>query len=362
MPSFFEKVILNNGVEIPNRLVIAPITLFSSNPDGTLNDAERDYLKLRGTNIGLYILGATSVNQEGISFENQPRAINERDLPSLTERAKIIKNQGAKAILQLHHGGIDSDKEYSGVDPVIIDKLTSKEINKIIEDFGKATELAIKSGHDGVEIHGASGYLCQQFYSRHFNHRKDEWGGSDEKRMNFSLKVIDACCKIRDKYNRPDFIIGYRITPEEPYKDGLTMTECIKFVKELVKKSIQYLHIYQSSYFRKAYNGQTAGQIRLKVIHELTKGKVALIGCGGLKSEEDFKSALNSGYSEFIAAGMASMMNRNLGILLKQGKGNELEVEIDPEHPERYAMPPTLWNMCFQGIGWFPPLKKKYRK
>ena len=68
------------------------------------------------------------MNQEGISFENQPRAINEKDLPSLTERAKIIKDQGAKAILQLHHGGIDSDKDYSGIDPVIIDKLTNEEI------------------------------------------------------------------------------------------------------------------------------------------------------------------------------------------------------------------------------------------
>lgn len=135
MSSFFDKVVLNNGVEIRNRLVIAPITLFSSNPDGTLNDAEREYLKIRGKEIGLYILGATSVNQEGISFENQPRAISEKDLPSLTERAKIIKDQGAKAILQLHHGGIDSDKDYSGVDPVIIDKLTNQEINKIIKDF-----------------------------------------------------------------------------------------------------------------------------------------------------------------------------------------------------------------------------------
>ena len=355
--SLFDKTVSNNGVEIPNRLVIAPITLFSSNPDGTLNDGEREYLKIRGKDIGLYILGATSVSQEGISFENQPRAINEKDLPSLTERAKIIKDQGAKVIMQLHHGGIDSDKYYSGLDPVIIDKLTNKEINKIIEDFGKATELAIKSFHDGIEIHGASGYLCQQFYSPHFNHRKDEWGGTDEKRMNFSLKVIDKCCEIKKKYNRPDFIIGYRITPEEPYKDGLTMTECIKFVKELVKKPIQYLHVYQSYYFRKAYNGETAGQIRLKVIHELTKGKVDLIGCGGLKSGQDFESALNSGYSEFIAAGMASMMNRNLGIMLKEGKGDKLEVEIDPDHPERYAMPPNLWNMCFQGIGWFPPLK-----
>lgn len=138
--------------------------------------------------------------------------------------------------------------------------------------------------------------------------------------MNFILKIIDKCCKIRDKYNKPDFIIGYRITPEEPYKDGLTMTDCIKFIKALVQKPLQYLHIYQSYYFRKAYNGETAGQIRLKFIHELTKGKMALIGCGGLKSYDDFKSALNSGYSEFIAAGMASMMNRKLGILLKEGK------------------------------------------
>ena len=123
MSSLFDKIILNNGVEIKNRLVIAPINLFSSDSDGSLNDAEREYLKFRGTEIGLYILGATSVNQEGISFENQPRAINEKDLPSLTERAKIIKYQGAKAILQLIHGWIDSDKDYSGIDPVIIDKL-----------------------------------------------------------------------------------------------------------------------------------------------------------------------------------------------------------------------------------------------
>ena len=180
--------------------------------------------------------------------------------------------------------------------------------------------------------------------------------------MNFALKVIDICCKIKDKYKKPEFIIGYRITPEEYYKNGLTMTECIKFVKELIKKPIQYLHIYQSNYFRKAYNGETAGQIRLKTIHELTKNKVALIGCDGLKSGDDFNMALNSGYSEFIASGMASMMNRNLGILLKEGRGKELEVEVDPEHSERYAMPPTLWNMCFQGIGWFPPLKKKSHK
>ena len=60
----FEKYVLNNKVEVPGRLAVAPLTLFSSNPDGTINDGERNYLKVRGTGIGLYILGATAVSQE----------------------------------------------------------------------------------------------------------------------------------------------------------------------------------------------------------------------------------------------------------------------------------------------------------
>ena len=114
----FEKYTLNNKVEVPGRLVVAPLTLFSSNPDGTINDEEREYLKVRGTGIGLYILGATAVTQNGIAFISQPRALSEKDLPSLEERAKIIKSQGALAINQIHHGGALAIKEYSGLDPL----------------------------------------------------------------------------------------------------------------------------------------------------------------------------------------------------------------------------------------------------
>jgi hypothetical protein len=89
----FEKYILNNKVEVKNRLVIAPITLLGSNSDGTISEEEREYLKIRGTDIGIYILGSTAVSQEGITFLNQPRAYSEKDLPSLEERAKIIKSQ-----------------------------------------------------------------------------------------------------------------------------------------------------------------------------------------------------------------------------------------------------------------------------
>ena len=198
-----------------------------------------------------------------------------------------------------------------------------------LENFALATELSIKSGYDGVEIHGANNYLIQQFYSPHTNHRTDQWGGSDEKRMNFVLHIVDAVCKVKEKYNRPDFIIGYRLSPEEPYEDGLTMTETLKLIRALVKKPLQYIHISLRDYFRKARRGEGAGTERLKLIHNETKGKVALIGIGGLYSEKDFEKALNTGFCEFIGTGRASMLNKDLGTLLKEKKGDKICLEFD---------------------------------
>ncbi len=377
----FEKYTLNNNLEVPGRLVIAPLTLRSSNPDGTINDGERNYLKSRATGVGLYILGSAAVSQEGISFINQPRAISEKDLPSLKERAQIIKSQGALAINQIQHGGLLSNKEYSGLDPMApsaevanealkarglyknpVKEFTNEDILSLIKKFAYATELSIKAGYDGVEIHGANNYLIHQFYSPFYNRRTDEWGGSDEKRMNFPIKVIEACCEVREKMKKPEFIIGYRLSPEEPFNPGLTMDETVKLLKVLVTKPLQYIHISQWNFFKPARRGKGAGEERLKIIHNETKGKVALIGCGGIRSENDFNKALDTGFCEFIAVGGASMINKNLGILLKENKGNLLELEIDPEHREKYDMPDNLWNLSIQGIDYYPPVKGKNTK
>jgi 2,4-dienoyl-CoA reductase-like NADH-dependent reductase (Old Yellow Enzyme family) len=377
----FEKYTLNNNIEVPGRLVIAPLTLRSSNPDGTINDGERNYLKSRATGVGLYILGSAAVSQEGISFINQPRAISEKDLPSLKERAQIIKSQGALAINQIQHGGLLSNKEYSGLDPMApsaevanealkarglyknpVKEFTNEDILSLIKKFAYATELSIKAGYDGVEIHGANNYLIHQFYSPFYNRRTDEWGGSDEKRMNFPIKVIEACCEVREKMKKPEFIIGYRLSPEEPFNPGLTMDETVKLLKVLVTKPLQYIHISQWNFFKPARRGKGAGEERLKIIHNETKGKVALIGCGGIRSENDFNKALDTGFCEFIAVGGASMINKNLGILLKENKGNLLELEIDPEHREKYDMPDNLWNLSIQGIDYYPPVKGKNTK
>ena len=200
----------------------------------------------------------------------------------------------------------------------------------------------------------------QQFYSAFTNRRNDEWGGSLEKRMRFPLAVIDACCKIRDKYNKPEFIIGYRLSPEEPFEGGITMTETMQLIRELVKKPLQFIHISEHNYFQEVRRGEGVGIPRLKIIHEQTKGKMALIGIGGLYTDKDFNKALNSGYSDLIGTGRASMLNRDLGILLKEGKSDKFNLVLEPEHPEKYLFPKVLWDMCLKGTeDWLPGVQKK---
>ena len=99
----------------------------------------------------------------------------------------------------------------------------------------------------------------------------------------------------------------------------------------------------------------------MKVIHEITKDKVALVGVGGLKSEKQIMSAINSGFSEFVGVGNGSMRNKDLGTLLKEGKGDKLEVELDTEHPEKYAMAKPMWNICISNtkLDFLPPIKGK---
>ena len=378
---FFKKYTLNNKVEVPSLLAVAPMTLFGSNPDGTIGDEERNFYKQRATGIGLYIVGATCVSLEGLAFDNQTRAFDDKDLPSNKERVKIIKEQGALAINQIHHGGCLGLKRLSGVPVMAVSadvfnkelekkgelkedtkavEITEKDIKRIIDDFARATEISIKAGYDGIEIHGANNYLLQQFYSGYYNKRTDEWGGSLEKRMKFPLAVVDACCKIRDKYNKPEFIIGYRLSPEEPFEDGITMTETLALVRELMKRPLQFIHVSQSKFFQEARRGEGSGTARLKLIHDELKGKMALIGVGGLLSYDDLNKALDSGYADFIGVARALMLNKDLGILLKEGKGDKIRLEIDPEHPEDFNLPKMLWGMSIQEGSWLGfKIKKK---
>lgn len=364
----FQPYTLNNNIQIKNRLAVAPLTHWASNPDGSLSENERLFLSNRANDIGLFILAATIVSENGGTIVGQPQALNASNIPCLKERADIIKKQGAKAILQLHHGGRFTEPKYlNGKDKISASDepktgaraATKEDIEKVIKGFANATDLAIQAGYDGVEIHGANNYLIQQFYSGHYNRRDDEWGGSREKRMRFPLAVIDAVNAVKDKHKKQDFIVGYRFSPEEPEELGLTMEDTFELIDKLITKPLQYLHVSLYDFFRHPRRGADTKLYRIQLIHERIKGKLPLIGVGSLYTAEQMLKAFETGWAEFIGLGRTVMINPTVASLIKEGKENDIVTELDPKKEDQYGIKGDLWDMCLKCDDWLPPVKGK---
>ena len=196
----FESYELKPGIVLRNRLAMAPMTTYSSNPDFTVSEEELNYFKHRSKTLGLVITSATSVNEQAQAFPLQVTLKNDTYIPSMSRLAQVIKQEGAKAVVQLHHGGRMNDpslyEDYSHIvsasaikaerDPYVTPRaLTEQEVYQTIEDFAQAAKRAIIAGFDGVELHGANTYLIQQFFSPHSNRRNDQFGGDVKKRITF---------------------------------------------------------------------------------------------------------------------------------------------------------------------------------
>ncbi|OOF47032.1 NADH-dependent flavin oxidoreductase [Rodentibacter trehalosifermentans] len=363
----FQPFTLNNGVEIKNRLVVAPMTHFGSNEDGTLGEQERRFIGNRAGDVGMFITAATLVQDGGKAFHGQPEAIHSSQLASLKETADIIKEQGAKAILQLHHGGKQAITELlngknkisaSCDEPTGTAEATEEEVCSLITAFGNAADLAIQAGFDGVEIHGANNYVIQQFYSAHSNRRTDKWGGSRENRMRFPLAVIESVVAAKMKHNAKDFIVGYRFSPEEPEEMGITMEDTLALIDVLKNQPLQYLHISLWDFYKKIRRGGDTNLCRIQTIHERINGKLPLIGVGNLYTPAEILAAFNTGWAEFIALGKTVMVNPNIAGKILRGDEAEIQRAVDPHQEDHYGFPDRLWHFTMTGTqAWLPPLK-----
>ena len=362
----FQPFTLNNGVTVKNRLAVAPMTHFGSHADGLISDQECTFLGNRAGDIGLFISAATLVQDGGKAFRGQPEATGEHCIDSLKETAQIIQKQGAKAILQIHHGGSKAMAELNRRDKISASaseeegarEASAAEVEELIASFAQAADLAIRAGFDGVEIHGANGYLIQQFYSAQSNRRSDQWGGSLENRMRFPLAVVDAVVAVREKHRLNDFIIGYRFSPEEAGEDGLTMTETGTLIDALVQKPLQYLHVSLWEFDKKIRRGGDTAQTRMQFIHDRINGKLPLIGVGNLFTADDILAAFETGWAEFIALGKTVMINPHIATQIREGREAEIETQLDPARADHYGFPDILWEFSASGTqSWLPPVK-----
>ena len=220
MTDLFEPLTFTRGPAMKNRFMLAPLTNWQSHPDGRMSDAEFDWLTYRATGgFGLVMTCAAHVQRVGQGFPGQLGVFSDDHLPGLTRLA--CRTSGQKdplSSVQLHHAGIRSPAELIGEAPrgpsedaeTGARALTGGEVEDLIEDFIAAAERAERAGFDGVELHGAHGYILCAFLSPETNRRTDRYGGSAENRARIVFEIIKG---VRER-TRPDFQLGLRLSPE----------------------------------------------------------------------------------------------------------------------------------------------------
>ena len=374
--ALFEPVKLPNGVQLKNRIVMAPMTHFSSNPDGTLTEAELQYIARRSKGVGMVITACVYISPNGKGFAGEPSGDRDDMIPDLRRWASVIQEQGAKAILQLHHGGrtcqpeevpngdvvapsaISAEREATGgVKPRVPRALEEAEIEEIIYSFGEATRRAIKAGFDGIELHGANGYLIQQFFSPHANRRTDRWGGSAEKRLTFPMAVVNKVKEIVTAHAEQPFIVGYRFTPEEPETPGLTMEDALLLTDALANKGLDYIHVLVNDYRSKPRRGIEDNRTRLEIIKEKAGKRVPVIGGGSIFTPEEALETYQTGV-EMIALARELIIEPDWVEKVQQGRETEIETTIKKDAQERLVIPEPLWNVIWSAPGWFPGTEK----
>jgi 2,4-dienoyl-CoA reductase-like NADH-dependent reductase (Old Yellow Enzyme family) len=180
--TLFKPFELVHGISLRNRIVMAPMTTWSGNEDATVSEQELEYIRHRAQDIGLVITGCTHVQENGIGFTNEFAAYDDHFIPSLTSLAQAAKSGGAPAILQIFHAGnkavpsliphadlVSASALAAPAGPFNDGQLKSRalshnEILEVIHACGETTRRAIEAGFDGVELHGAHGFLIQNFF------------------------------------------------------------------------------------------------------------------------------------------------------------------------------------------------------
>lgn len=195
--------------------------------------------------VGMTTLAYASVSRSGLSFDGQ-LWMREEIVPALKDITDVIHAEGAKASIQLGHCGNMTHRSTCGCTPVgassgfnlysptFVRGLREDEIEAIVEDFGKAVELARKAGFDCVEIHAGHGYLISQFLSPYTNRRKDRFGGSLDNRMRFMRMVINKVMEVAGD----DMGVLVKMNMHDGFKRGMGREECLEVAKELERLGV----------------------------------------------------------------------------------------------------------------------------
>lgn len=313
MTDLLDPISFVRGPAWKNRFMLAPLTNLQSHADGRLSDEEFRWLTFRAKGgFGLVMTCAAHVQRVGNGFPGQLGNFGDEHLAGLTRLAAEIKQLGSVSSVQLHHAGIRSPEALIGEKPVGPSEdaetgaraLSTAEVEQLAEDFIEAAVRAERAGFDGVELHGAHGYILCAFLSPETNRRTDRYGGSPDNRARIVFDIIKG---VRTR-TRPDFQLGIRISPE---RFGLVFAEQLALAERLLTSGhLDYVDMSLWDCFKPPVDEAYAGKPLIDWFAALPRGKTRLGAAGKLMRGDDMRRLVDAG-ADFAILGRAAILHHD---------------------------------------------------
>lgn len=313
MPGLFFPLTVS-GITIKNRIVMPPMANDLATSRGEITEALIQHYTARArAEVGLIVVEHSYIEKRGQYSERQTGIYSDELVPGLRDLAQAIRESGARSAIQLAHAGVRARKGVTGFPPASPSEialgagaetpfpLTKEEINELLASYRSAARRAKEAGFDIIEIHGAHGFLLNDFLSPYTNRRSDEYGGTFQKRLRFPLEVIRA---VREEAG-PAFPLSFRFPADDMTEGGITVQESKKIAVELEAAGIDLLNV----------TGGLAGSrppvksgegFFFSEAHDIKKVvRIPVIGVGGVKSPGFADRAIREGIVDMVAVGRA---------------------------------------------------------
>lgn len=334
-------------LSIKNRIVMPPMgTGLASSTGEVTSELIRYYEERAKGGCGLIITEITRIDDvEGIGLANQMSVTNINKIPGLERLARAVHKYDTKIFVQLHHPGREGHSILTGgkqlvapsavMSPAVGEmprELTTEEVDGLVKKFVSGARIAQLAGMDGVELHGAHGYLIGQFLSPLTNLRSDKYGGSFEHRMRFITEIILGIKKVCG----PDFPISVRMDGDEFVEGGLTLPKAVEVAKYLENIGIDSINISSGTYdsgvtiiepisYPQGWKKHLSQAIKDAV-------NIPVIACMVIRKPEFAESIIEDGTVDFVALGRAQIADPEWGKKSKDGREDEIRQCISCLH------------------------------
>lgn len=308
MPNLFSSITIKN-LRISNRIVMSPVIQYLATEEGKVTrDLINHYLLRSKFQVGLLIAGHAYVNKQGRIHKNQLGLHSDSVIEGYKLLTEKVHSAGGLIGIQLSHGGTACKKEIIGGQPVgpssirhprseeMPWELNEYEINDIIHDFGAAALRAKNAGFDMLEIHGAHGYLLNQFFSPLTNRRTDNYGGNREKRIKFLEDIVE---EVRRNVGN-DFPLFFRLGGDDMMFGGLTVDDAHWAALRLVLCGVDVIDL---SGGLGGYNGKGQGYFVYLAEAVRPVVDIPVMISGGIKDPEFANQLILSGKADLVGIG-----------------------------------------------------------